>query len=651
MPARGPRTARAFAMTLPIRACERGRARYLHVRIGEHAHARLALTAGVRLHGERIMRTAITLMGLVGLALLGGACGSATEGSEASESSQTRAAVCSPDQQTAAYERMVNGALIPPRVFAGLDIVGGDSWSGIGIEGAEQAFCQATLIGSDETGSTSYAWRKPGTEDDLVLASTNAAGKIDFIQLREGYKGTLELKSRADGSAPNPFGQHTYSIGVGRPIERDGAPWAFDLTNQAHATELFDAMMATYAPDLPSTQGNCVADATCVARKFADGGAFFGARPLSMYFHVADATNAPSTPDYFYAFVVKLMPFSFANVHLKLDAEGPVATAERVGTVASSCRISLGMKYGTFLDTCVNVVGDPAADEASRKKLLGGAVNKDGVWQLAVDGLNPNFSASAGDTAPALDATARQIELDVRASGKVLNEYDPSGRRFTFAASGAIYREYARELQDRIHLFTASEGLPRFDIGAPECLSATPAAGCTGIEQMVTPASPDTGNPGVDRMSVGPDAAARLGIRTVLKPGDPVAVFCTNPSDISTCGTGSEGIGLRRSLWQGSLDQVTKVLGGGDLEKVPQGLRSIHLYVAVWSKVLVKYLNAAHLAPTDLSKPEYAAFTPSTQDITIGGIRSGWLTVSYKDKLAITLLPEAGNVQTILFKR
>lgn len=131
------------------------------------------------------------------------------------------------------------------------------------------------------------------------------------------------------------------------------------------------------------------------------------------------------------------------------------------------------------------------------------------------------------------------LTIDIRSSGRVLNEYSADGATFTFAATGAVYREYARELQRRIHGLMSPE-LPRFGIGAPECLAE---AGAREVPE-----------------------------RRVARPDRPLEAR----------------------------------------------VRPLH---------------------------------PDADDIAFTGLRSGRVTVRYKDRLSMVLLPEAANVQELVFRR
>src|SRR5262249_25967180 len=156
-----------------------------------------------------------------------------------------------------------------------------------------------------------------GNAGEVSLDYDKTTRTVDTFKLSAGYKGSLDFASRPtaldDPSKPNPFGQHRYSIGVGRQILRDGQPWDLNWQSSssiaAQETEMFDALKFTYAPELKSTQKNCKADQSCRALRSGNSAAF-GARPLGIYFYVADITSAPaaSTPSYLYGFKVKLLP-------------------------------------------------------------------------------------------------------------------------------------------------------------------------------------------------------------------------------------------------------------------------------------------------------------------------------------------------------
>jgi hypothetical protein len=360
---------------------------------------------------------------------------------------------------------------------------------------------------------------------------------------------------------------------------------------------------------------------------------------------------------------------------LKLDEAGPIARIDALGDRNATCTMKLGMSFQSFLGDCVEVFSDGVKNASLRQKLLGNASRAvtptSGTWMLDVDGVSPNFGSERFDELePPLTARATEMTLDVRASGKVLNDYTPDGATRTLTGSGAVYREYARLVQEFLHGH-AAEGRPKFPLGSPECLlseGADPAAwkpafGCTGMEQFITPADPATSrDPGVVRLSSGIGAAS-LGITSALKAGGTSqAVFCTDPAPN---GVGSEpgdawgkyfqhcteeSGGLTEALFTGSQKQVLKVLGGGNIEQVPADAREPKFYLRMWTKALVKYLRAAAQLPADLSSPELAALLPADEDITIATVKDDLVKVKYKDRFELTVLVMSANVHEMKFR-
>src|SRR5262249_35735267 len=156
--------------------------------------------------------TLATLTSFLGLGILG--CGAAHDSSEStSQHDTTTGNTCSPEQQAAALKQMLSAPVKAPRFYAGLDLAGGDQWAGLTIDARTQTACQATDLGTDDV-NESVGW---GPNQEVTAEYNTQTRKLNFIQLNAGYTGTLDFKSRAtsltDPTKPNPFGQHTYSIG------------------------------------------------------------------------------------------------------------------------------------------------------------------------------------------------------------------------------------------------------------------------------------------------------------------------------------------------------------------------------------------------------------------------------------------------------
>jgi len=589
------------------------------------------------------------------------------------DANTTARAVCSAEQQVEAFQKMLQSPLLPARSLAGVDLTQGGTWRGLTLDDMEQTLCASTPRDIDDPELGLATWGL-ASASILDVEYDKATRRVRGWSMNPGYRGTITFKSRpralADATRPNPFGEHTYAIGIGRPILRDGEPWTLrwdqsctptstDACLQQQLTELFDAMMYTFAPELPSTQGNCVAEQKCLGSK-TSGIGIFGARPIGTYLVIEDLAAAPSTPAYFYGFFRKNLPSSASDILLKLDDEGPVAIATGLGERATSCTMKLGQSFASFAQDCVQVMSDTAANEALRAKALGGATRAiagvggetRGTWRLDIEGVRPSFASERFDERePTAGARATELVLDARA-GNVKNDYAADTQTLTLAGSSAVYAEYARQVQSFLHAKMPAD-LPRFAIGAPECLRPAnapstwaPALGCTGMEQIVLPGAPElVAAPALKALSAGPQRAARLGVRTVLKPGALDIAFCADPGTFAHCAGPDGSPNEFRGRLVDTMRHVQKVTGGifGD------EIVDVKVSARLFTKALVKYLRAAAQAPTDLSSPAFDALVPQDDEITVSEA-GGVVTVRYLDRLELTMRGGTSEMTSIVFR-
>jgi hypothetical protein len=566
----------------------------------------------------------------------------------------TQNEICTADVRKARWEKAFREDIVPPRMVAGLDLAGGEEWQGLRFEDAERnALCQSNNLGA--AGDTVFAgW---GDNQEVVVDYNVNTGKIEFVRMFGGYTGKVTAKSDPK-SRFSKDGLHTYVFQINQPVLRDGVVFRFDWSDNVkvaeQGTELFHALMYTFAPDLPRDETNCVQAGQCISRAVGEGEAVFGARGIGFYIHVPSIVapgNGPSTPDYFYMWPVKLMPFSAADMFLKLDAEGPIATANGLGDRKVDCKLFMGQRYADFIDRCVAVTTDDALNKKTVAKLLGNLRHTDENYIFSVEGVNQDFSSEKlftdahrwdiihDDWRPEADDQATEFILDVRANGKLLNEYDPRTDNLAATnapglfATAAIYREFAQLAQHELHAMMP-KGTPKYELGAPQCLRPDdpaapldpawkPAEGCTGLEGFILPSKPDSDDPRMNRISFGNYARAFFGYVTVLKPGDPKATFCSDPSEPKVSGISPRypvdyknpnGWSDCRtvSLWDGSWQKIVEVLGKGEVGNLPPEARDRKWFFKIWARAYVKYLlNASRLAgltpkstePADLSRP------------------------------------------------
>lgn len=248
------------------------------------------------------------------LAIVSVACGTAASSSDTALGTaalRPRAAACTADSQPSIWHDSFTQPLKPPRYAAGLDLAVTDDYSIMSLDDVQQALCAGTLIPDTDPTSTddTYSWG-PGDNPPLQVSFDKTSHKMTAIAFGDGYTGTLDFKSRTGGA----FGDHVYSAKVGGAVTRDGAPFVIDWTNQdaadKGATELFDALVATFSPSLPGESVNCRLSQHCLLTRLDTGDAIFGARDVHFYFHFPAATDADggvvagaaplSTADYFY---------------------------------------------------------------------------------------------------------------------------------------------------------------------------------------------------------------------------------------------------------------------------------------------------------------------------------------------------------------
>jgi hypothetical protein len=600
------------------------------------------------------------VLALTGLVALAAACHSTSglDSSDQAAAAAPGAGKCDINHPGVALDKLLSTPIVPAHLFDSTPTT--SAWSGLSLDRMEFEYCASDPTTEDEATVTA-GWGGIAPNYAVTVQYRKTDHQIQFFQLNPGYQGRLEFASRPssvdDTNKANPFGAHKYSISLGVPLQRDGQDWNIDWTNfDQQATELYDALMFTFAPELKSTQTSCRTDGSCLTRG-TDGQGVFGVRPLGIYFTVPkmDAPQpAASTPAYFYGFPLRTTPFSNADVMLALDGDGPTANAANIGPKHSTCSMKLGMPWSAFQSQCVDILYDDHANTALESKILSaasravtssdGSAALDATWVLDVTGVHPNFaSVRFSETAPPTDAPINQLVVDQHATGKILNDYAPDGTTLTFEGSAAIYLQYARYVQ----AFVQSQLGPgaKYGLGDPACMTDKPADGCTGIEQMVLPATvPPSSDPNVQRISVDPTTASTLAIGSALRASDLNATFCSDAPTFKHCTITADG------LFEGMRDQMIAVIAKGDASRLPEGLKDRKVFVRLWMKALAKYLRVASQHPSDLTDPKYDAATPADTDITVDSIRGSSWSVKYLDKVELQLNYLVGTGNSLTFR-
>jgi hypothetical protein len=317
----------------------------------------------------------------------------------------------------------------------------------------------------------------------------------------------------------------------------------------------------------------------------------------------------------------------------------------------------MGEDWGDFTKNCVNVSGNAATDKTSMAKLLGAQNHQPEWFAFSVVGINQNFSADTAEltengqpsvlqdnvTTPNNDDVATDFYVDVRSSGPKLN--DQRGDRYpavpgttpletwedTYLASqdlhgtAAVMGYFRALVIDAIHVemanavppivpqanpkscwFDATPYLTQPAAALAKALQAWPPAsltGCTGFEQMLTPANPVGGAtpPYTDSLDITPlgypyasDGITDYIPRSVFQPGDPELAFMADPVN----GVGFNNNTSAPNLMQAALSQVTAILGHGNVNALPPNVRDWRFYFQLWAQAYMKYLLNRHLNPT-----------------------------------------------------
>jgi hypothetical protein len=461
-----------------------------------------------------------------------GAAGVVEASLEASYPSVNVLEPCTPAFKRARWAKMLTEAIAPPLDVAGLCLDGAprdptdttcgnpigcckvDQWPGLSVEKAMQPPDPVTLEGGNCQGlgagggvcgmnqndtCGAVVW---GDNGEVGFSYDFATHLIDQLSVQLGYTGLMTFKSFN--------GHHTYTLGFGVPITKDGKPYLInwtDYTGKAgdlgddnedcsqgigcSVNELFRALMATYAAkigyswtaadDANEQAKGCVADGKCLYAPEGDGFWYFGIRPLGTYLRFIYGAPQPivSQPNNMYIDYAKFIPGSTLAPTLQVNQVGPYTTGNPIGAT-TTCTQVLGQTYGDYLNNCVMPYGTPgdmsnANNKINYEKLVGGHTHNVEEVNFTVVGVNQDFSLSNG-ALPGKGTVANGTNLgeydvvqdsqlpkpgdqstewyfDVRAFGIPLNECsDPTNcpgsedKRGT----GLIMREYQRLVENDI---------------------------------------------------------------------------------------------------------------------------------------------------------------------------------------------------------
>ena len=572
--------------------------------------------------------------------------------------------ICTGEQRKARWAKMVTEPIIPPTKAAGIDGVGGLSWAGLTVEDAEKINCQSSSDGDlfgdgtlvNQWGDNGEVWIK------YNLANHN---KIEWITVNVGYEGTMDFKSRD--------GKDTFQIHLGSQITKNGKKyelnWDDDTKFGLEATELADALFATFAPELPAeTVGtnSCIATGHCTKTQFPDIGAL-RIYPLGLHIWVdnpAASQPTPSIPNRIDMRLPRVMPYTLGAPELKLDAEGPTTTVDKLGPDGKKvCKVQLGISWDDFMTNCVNTTGQKDKDDVTYNKLMGNIYHDAELFVFDTSGVDVNFKSTALKPMEVVLDSARpvgadravEVTFDANTLGHLKNDWSADDSVKDLHGSGAVYFEYARLVQAGINeaLRKENPAAVTHELGDPACLwpdsplngydpsTFVPAENCTGFEGFVTAAPPGAGTPtDLERIRLGPDAAYIIG-SLGMKPGKPIVAFCMDANgDINTgysyCGA-ADNYGMQGAMWDTSFQRVKQVLGQGKIHSLPPEIRDRRFFFKQYVIALLKYLMVAAQNPV----PDLSLVTIDLDDLFFDSEGAGqYEFADYVDRRFVTATQE-----------
>ncbi len=508
--------------------------------------------------------------------------------------------ICDAPTKKARWAAAFAAPITPPRKAANIDLAGDDTWKGITVSQAEQINCQSTNYDS-----TDNYW---GDNGEVFFAYSAITRKLWALILEPGYTGSINFHSRDNA--------HQYEAHIGGPITKDGMAMQLDWNGGSApctiagangicpwVNELGDALLATFAPGLPA-ETDCRTSGHCIVVNFGDeAGLYIPAIGWDM--RVASFTAAQPTPSTISAFLMyyeKLLPFSVADTTLKMDAEGPKAIATKLGPNQKTCQLNLGMTYQNLLDDCVEVSGDPTADQAELNKLIGGLSHSSERYHFDVSGVDIALTAKdlADDNVlrdtdrPAPTDFASDFDVDQSTLGKITNDYlqNNPGLAKDLHMTGLIYAEYVTLVQNALNAALPT-GVPRHYIGDPACLpgiGGTMADGCTGFEGFVIPTNssriddPDNHLQTQSEFPLANAPQTLAALRSGMKPGHQSVTFCETP--------GLKDCDVTGDTFITSYNRMVSIYAKGDKTNLPPEMKDDRFFFRLWAIAFFKFLMA-----------------------------------------------------------
>jgi hypothetical protein len=211
----------------------------------------------------------------------GGEAGMGETGSEATTGTPMDAGEAG-SCESRAWPLMLAAPIVPLAKVANLDMNHGGAGI-VSLTYAQSVNCPLTTYAYDGGWLNPPSWPAQlhgtwGSQQDVLVSSDPTTSDLTSVYLQGGYAGAISFTSRTGGA----YGSHSYTLGIGQ-LTRDGTPMTINWTGPSPFDEIFDGLLATFAPAVASVQA-CILDSGCYWGWASPGGSDVDAGQDAYYF-------------------------------------------------------------------------------------------------------------------------------------------------------------------------------------------------------------------------------------------------------------------------------------------------------------------------------------------------------------------------------
>lgn len=373
--------------------------------------------------------------------------------------------VCNDSEVAAKAAAMVNEPIIPMKGAGGLDMTGGDDWSGLTIDDVQSrdGLCQALYYGDGVA-----AW---GDYYELIAYFDTETRKIDDILVTPGYKGTVKAGE--------------FEIEVNEPIRKDdvelsrGDGSKRDPRTEENMRELDRALIRAFRAGLDADQVDCVEAGSCYI-------IMSGTLPVLVFMSVGLYVVLEPQEQRVVQLEISLKrPFRVGAGEVTVTGVDPVIKGTAAGGIAD-CSVTFGTTWKHIREKCLS--DDPMA-----------MANVTAVFGYE------NISVELGGAMLYFEREGLQVDQILPAEPTL-----EDGDKVSIVSINAAYEgEFSMPYSDVLRIFKTN-----LEAGIRAEVPSLGEDEATGVEMLKTP--DDEALP----------ASVKEGYRDRLRPGGIYAAFC-----------------------------------------------------------------------------------------------------------------------------